>query len=214
MNKIKALIFDFDGVIIDSEKIHIDSTTASYAEVGIKLTTSDINIIYGRHPKTYNNILSKKYNFNKRILFQKQCQKYYSKIYKAPIFPKTLEIIKYFSENLLISICTATNRDIVDKVLNIHKLSKHINSIISYGDFIKSKPSAEPYEKICSNLKLPPTACLAFEDSLIGITSANSAGLKCVGLKNDCNTHKEINKAQYVFDINKYSIENINKILY
>ncbi len=60
----KAVIFDMDGVIINSEPSNIKSVKLAFKKLGIKITKKEIELIIGRNPKDYKNYFSKKYEFN------------------------------------------------------------------------------------------------------------------------------------------------------
>jgi beta-phosphoglucomutase len=69
-------------------------------------------------------------------------------------------------------------------VLRSERLDVHFRFIVAAGDTRESKPAADPYVRAAELHGLPPSACLAIEDSRWGIASAKKSGMKCVGITN------------------------------
>ena len=80
---IKAILFDRDGVILDSEVTHITAVAGAFRELGIKLTKSDEKLIIGMHPDNYIPELRKKYDFSREEFFKISTKLYYKHFGKA-----------------------------------------------------------------------------------------------------------------------------------
>ena len=70
----------------------------------------------------------------------------------------------------------------IEAILNRSRLRHHFRFIVGSGDTVNSKPAPDPYRRAAELHGLPPAACVAVEDSIWGIESARSAGLRCIGI--------------------------------
>ena len=178
---IKAIIFDFDGVLVDSEK-HWTK---------LKLKTLKILNINKKHPK----VMFKKFIgtqsevFFKKILGIELYKKHKNKItaeYKKlklnyKFFTTLNPHIKKILSHIKIKIAIVSNNDkaIIIKNLKYHRINKFFinKNIISYKDLGASKPSPLGYRLILRILKCNKNEVLVIEDSLSGIKAAKAAGI-------------------------------------
>ena len=90
----KAVIFDRDGVILDSESVHINSTIYAFNKLGISLNEEEIDELIGKHPEDYKIYLLKKYSFSYDDFRKIQKEKYYNLLESAPFFDRIINLIK------------------------------------------------------------------------------------------------------------------------
>ncbi len=195
---LKAIVFDFDGVIANSEPSHFVTFQKVLAEEGINISQKDY---YQRYLAmddrgAFTTALT---DFGKlsepvyisELIFRKSC--YFEKYLKEEmaVYPETINFIKRVTGSLPLAINSGALRNEIEAVLKRIGLHEVFSLIISAEDIVKCKPYPEGYLKALAGLnKLHPTLdakaseCLAIEDSIGGLRSAIAAGMKCIAVTN------------------------------
>ena len=189
---IKAVFFDFDGVIVDSEKLHADNTLDYFKEANIPLSK---NIVYGdigTNPKM--NYWLHVYNDNKDIIlytydefikgFAISRKKLKSFNYGTIIFPEVKEaLITLKEKGFFLALASSSAMEYLQKNIKACGLEGIFDFIISGRDLIESKPSPQIYNKCKEHFGLSDEECVVVEDSTIGIQAAKNANLYTIGIK-------------------------------
>jgi HAD superfamily hydrolase (TIGR01509 family) len=181
---IKAIIFDMDGVLIDSEQIWDDAEKAVFSSYGIEVTEAD-------QLRTRNmNMLEVSEYWSKRSLrpfslqdsqqgvIENVCQQ----IKKKPIaMLGALNLLKQLQiNNLPIGLATNAPRPVCETVLKCLQIESYFTSVLTADDVKKTKPHPEIYLQSADNLQISPQHCLVFEDSPTGVAAAHSAGMEVI----------------------------------
>jgi HAD superfamily hydrolase (TIGR01509 family) len=201
---IRAVIFDFDGVLVDSEQVNIEAGVRGFADFGFDLTQADKAIIVGRHSQDYSKILREKYCLPETIsdpLLAKIAEEY-DRTFEGFIRlqPGVKETLNYLREKkILLSIATANRRRSVETFMNKFNLQDYFGFIISNENITKRKPDPEIYLAAKNRLDLPDNQIIAVEDTEIGVEAAKGAGLVCVAIPNQHTKDHGFSKADYVF---------------
>ena len=196
-----AVIFDMDGVIIDSNPFHKISLRQFCEKYGYHLSDQElINKIYGRTNKEWianlfgalSNEELMRYGEEKEALFREIYKNDISALKGLPEFLKGLKEI-----NIPVAIGTSAPRSNVDFVLSHTELESYFSTILDESDVEHGKPNPEIYLKVAARLGYEPSRCVVFEDSLSGVESARRAGAKVVGV---ATTHsfEELNHTDFV----------------
>jgi beta-phosphoglucomutase len=181
-----AVIFDMDGVIIDSNPFHKISLRQFCEKYGYHLSDEElISKIYGRTNKDWIanlfGALTKEeltnYGEEKEALFREIYKNDISALKGLPEFLKSLK-----EKNIPVAIGTSAPRSNVDFVLSHTGLGDYFSAILDESDVVKGKPDPEIYLKVAARLGYEPGRCIVFEDSLSGVESARRAGAKVVGV--------------------------------
>lgn len=181
-----AVIFDMDGVIIDSNPYHKISLRQFCEKYGFHLSDEElIKRIYGRTNKEW--IANLFGNLTKEELSQygEEKESLFREVFKNDIralegLPEFLENLK--QNNIPIAIGTSAPRSNVDFVLAHTNLGEYFSVILDEADVDHGKPNPEIYLKVAARLGYEPSRCIVFEDSLSGVESARRAGAKVVGV--------------------------------
>ena len=193
---LKAIIFDLDGVVAETESIHMRAFQKTFEKFNIKFTQEYQNGLVGFTVK--DNIIKVKSDYKIDIdvdeYVKKRNDEYYTLLEKNMIEPNPgfVDILSW-GENRKVKfgICSSSKRKMVEIVLNsvfknldIEKSAYEFFDVIATGDDARRrKPYPDLYLYAVDKLCLNPIECLAIEDSKIGIESARSAGCKIVALK-------------------------------
>lgn len=195
---LKAIIFDFDGVIANSEPAHFITFQRVLSEEGIFISEKDYFKKYlamddrGAFSTALTDFgkLSDPIYISELIFRKSSYFEHYLKE-EMPVYPETLTFVRSIKGRFPLAINSGALRAEIDAVLSRVALKDAFPLIISAENISKCKPDPEGYLKAlnCLNqihpeLKANAYECLVIEDSVGGIKSAISAGMKCVAITN------------------------------
>lgn len=184
--KPKAIIFDMDGVIIDSMPYHFLAWYEALRPYGVRVSCFDVYAKEGeRWEKTLKDLLTKEgiifNDFRLKEIFLKR-KKIFKKYFKRFIFKGAPEFISCLKkQGYILGLVTGSPMEEVKRILPKSLLSL-FDSIVAGNQVKKGKPHPEPYIKCASNIGLKPYECVVIENAPFGIESAKKAGMFCVAL--------------------------------
>ena len=188
---IKGIIFDMDGVISDTQKLHSKVESELLGRYGIKITPSEITAKYSgvRTKEFFDHLLRKqKQEYDLDLLIKEkwsQMAKFAAESVDA--IDGSVELIQRLSRaGYPLAVASASNLNYVETVLKTLGIIDHFSGIVS-GDMVsKGKPDPESFLLASSKIRIPPEYCLVIEDGVSGMQAAISGGMKCIGLVVDC----------------------------
>ncbi len=199
---IKAIIFDFDGVLADSEHVNIESGIRTFRELGYELNDEDKGFIVGKHSKDTVPHFIKIKDINVQ---EEQAVERYRDIFEdlwsggvqaMPAIEKTLHILK--QKNIVLALATNNRQSRVDAFLKQFKLEDVFSVIVDNKRVTRRKPDPEVYLKALEELHLPPDVVLAVEDSNVGLEAAKAAGLRCAVIPNKYTKSHDFSSANFI----------------
>jgi HAD superfamily hydrolase (TIGR01509 family) len=198
---IKAVIFDQDGVIIDSESINLASALFSFEQLGVKIDDQDKKTIIGIHPADYKNTMLAKYDFDFDRYVEIKREYYHKALMTAPLFDKTVAIINELNKkNIPLGLVTSSKRATNEEILKRAGLGNIFKAIVCFEDCELRKPAPDCYLKAAVKLGIEPQSCLAVEDSQPGLTAAKSAGMTCYVIPNQTTQNQDFFRADKIID--------------
>jgi HAD superfamily hydrolase (TIGR01509 family) len=212
-----AIIFDMDGVIVDSNPAHKVALRQFCARHGYELSNEYLrNEIYGRTNKDWiSNLFGdlkdhqwKKYEQEKEAIFRE--------IYSDEIKPVNgllpfLDLLK--NNNIPRAIATSAPRENVDFVLDKIALESYFSIILDESDVTKGKPDPQIYLKTVEELSYPADRCIVIEDSVSGIEAAKSAGCKVIGITTTHNSDEFEHTDLVIDNFQHLSISLLNNLV-
>jgi HAD superfamily hydrolase (TIGR01509 family) len=200
----KAVLFDRDGVLIDSESVNVEAGTKAFKKIGISITEKEKELIIGKHPHDYCVYFLKKYKFSYDDFRNIQRELYYQIFEKKGekgYFKKTIDLAKKLHKNnILIGLTTSSSKRSTDKLFEKIGLNNLFDVTVTFEDYTKRKPDPEPYIVTAKRLGVSPSDCVAIEDTAVGLASAKSAGMKCIIIPNVYTKHQDFSKADLVVE--------------
>ncbi|MGH9374202.1 MAG: HAD family hydrolase [Vicinamibacterales bacterium] len=182
-------MFDFDGVLANSEPLHLRAYQAVLSELGIDL---DRNEYYARY-LGFDDVgafkavgTDHRQNWTDEQVAALVAGK--TRIFDAMIvsadalYPTAAACVERLAARFPLGIASGALRHEIEAVLRSSGLDRHIRFIVASGDTLCSKPAPDPYRRAAELHGLSPRRCIAIEDSRWGIESARAAGLRCVGI--------------------------------
>lgn len=187
---IKGIIFDMDGVISDTQKIHSSVESILLSKYGVNISPEEITKKYsGVRTKDFFAELLKKqiqaYDLD-LLMEEKWKQMEYQASLSVQAISGAKELIEYLKvENYKLAVASASKLDYVKQVLKTLGLSDFFSALVG-GDLVKKgKPDPESFLLAASMLNIDPQDCLVIEDGMSGMEAAESAGMQCIGLVAD-----------------------------
>jgi HAD superfamily hydrolase (TIGR01509 family) len=218
MSKIKAIIFDHDGVIADSENIHIQAERAIFDKYGFKVSEKEHKKVKGLTIKDIFLPILKKYkqeNKLQELIKEKRIIWFNIARKELKIFEGFYELIDRLKTKYRLAMTTSGSLETINFVKTLFPKLKGIFELeVTADDVKKGKPDPEPYILTAKKLNLSPSECIVIEDSLNGIKSAKSAGMKVIAITNTY-PKKEIEKEKpdlIVNSLNEITLETIESL--
>ncbi len=191
MNKVKAILFDMDGVLVDSMSAHIESWYKAFHKFNIKVSKDELRNLGGVNFKDTIQILSEKYNV--KLSTDDQFNLYhhkievFKKIHKVIIYSNVVSNIKLLREKgFKIALVTGSYRELTDEIVEGH-FNELFDVIVTSDDTYLGKPNPDPYLKARDDLKLKSEQCIIVEDSIMGLTAAKAANIFGIGITTTMN---------------------------
>jgi beta-phosphoglucomutase family hydrolase len=207
---IKAIIFDLDGTIADTEKLHSKVGSDLLNEYGVKISPAKLHKIhsgmkteeifgtYIKNPIIVNLMLKEKWI---------RALKYFDDEGVKPL-PGAIQLINQFHKRgLKLAIATSSIRESAIKILKRLKVLDKFKVIVSADDVKKGKPNPEMFLLAAKKLNVKPEECIVIEDANNGMKAAKNARMLCIGLK------PYANKSKADFVVKTLKEVNIDKVI-
>ena len=189
----RAAIFDFDGVLVDSEPLHFQALRRCLLGEGIEITEDEyrreylayddwesIRIALERHGEAYT---------RERVaaLAEQKAEAFESLMGSVPFYPGARELVRALAREMPVAIASGARRDEIERILRAAGLRDAFAAVVGADDVTRSKPDPEPYltafRRIAGRAPgLSPAQCLVVEDTVPGIAAARAAGMKVIGV--------------------------------
>ena len=179
--KSKYIIFDFDGVIVDSEREYYKAWKDASIYYGYELSNEELLSLRSCDKSIASSLFNGIDNYNTVREKRREIMNNSLKINKFPLKKGIYELFEYLrNKGYTIIIATSSSLDMVNIHLEYYGLNKYISEVLSVKGLKRGKPYPDIYEYICSHYCLIPNEVLAIEDSPNGIKSAYGASCKVV----------------------------------
>ncbi|MFT8348225.1 HAD family hydrolase [Clostridium saccharoperbutylacetonicum] len=185
MNNIQGIIFDMDGVIIDSERISFKCFQEVFKEYNYEIDEKFYLKLIGRNYAGIEDIMKKEYgdDFPFETIYRKKADLTYEVTDRDGVIvkPGVHELIDYLKESgYKIAVATSTRRERALQLLEEAKVKAKVNFVVCGDEVENSKPNPEIFLKAAKGLGVEAEKCIVIEDSDAGITAAHAA--KMIGI--------------------------------
>ena len=209
---VKAVIFDMDGVMIDSEPIQSKAFAEVLKQYKKEPQYNEEGIVQTVGIRSRDNWerLKAKYNIDEEtnILIEKRRQ-IYQKLLKSEIkpMPGLINFLKLLKKhNLKIAVASSSNIKHIMLVLSSLNIAYYFDVIVSGESVKKGKPYPDIFLETAVQLKITPVECLVLEDAELGVLAGKKAGMKVIAVPNKFTKKHDFSKADLIVD----SLEKIN----
>lgn len=212
---IKAIIFDLDGVIIESEKAHIEAEQQVFLKHGVQISAEELHKYTGTTAKMMFTELIKKHKLNttfEEIFSQKEEILFKLLEQEAEPTRGVIELLeKLKRRNVKLAIGSSSNKKLIEYVLRKLSVTYLFDCVISAENIVHSKPNPEIFLKAAAELGVSPVECIVIEDAKLGVEAAKRAGIKCVGYRNPNSGMQDLSKADMIID--DFTKVDVDKLL-
>ena len=201
MRQVQAIIFDMDGVIVDSEERHehaflevvreigygdkLDFRFADYIGRSDQVTWADF-VARHKPPQPVAELLARKRQRMVDIIRREQ-----------PLFDGLLELVEKLAARYALGLASGSERPVVEAVLGLKRLGRFFSAVVTDSDIKRGKPEPDIFLRAAELLNVAPRACCVIEDSKPGVAASLAAGMQVVAITN---THpaEELRHATHV----------------
>lgn len=226
---LKAIILDFNGVIIDDEPLHFSSMRDTVIDFGINLSretywgkylpmddTQCLEAICRDFSIQLSDRQKDRALARKSRLYWQQLQDRY------PLFPGALVFVKAAAERYPLALASGARREEIEATLSAAGLERCFTVIVAAEDFIRAKPHPESFllslERLNAKIgrqlhPIQPKECLVIEDSIGGIHGAHAAGMVCLAVSNSYPIEQLQDADRVVTSLEEVQLDSLDKII-
>lgn len=201
--KIKAVIWDFDGVIIDSEPYHFVAETETLKQYGFRLTWSVALEYLGVKLEDYFSDIADRFRIDAPLdemisSHYNTLIRYYREVF--PLVPYAVEVLEEMKGRFLMSIATSREKQLASLAMDRFSLLKYFGSLV-YGEDVKQgKPDPEPFLMAAKQMDVLPGSAAVVEDSTSGVKAAKDAGMVVIVRIASYNRELDFSSADYTVE--------------
>ena len=184
---IAAVIFDLDGVLIDSEQLWDDARRELVRERGGTWRADATHSMMGMSSLEWSRYMHDELDVDlapeeiSEAVVERLERLYRERL---PLFPGAVETVETIAQHHRLGLASSANRQIIDTVLELAHLDRFFAATVSSEEVPRGKPAPDVYLEVARRLRVAPVGCAAIEDSANGIRSAAAAGMTVVALPN------------------------------
>ncbi|MFY0591932.1 HAD family hydrolase [Roseivirga sp.] len=217
---LRAIIFDMDGVIIDSEPLHQKAYFAMFKEVGISVSDVLYDTLRGKSTINVCRELINLFNLDRSAEDMVAIKRsHFDVIFNTD---KSFDLISgvrnliddYHQNGLTLVLASSASMPTIDRIFDRFDLNRYFKAKLSGADLKASKPHPEIFLKATEATGFGPEECLVIEDATNGIEAAKGAGLFCIGFESIHSKNQDYRKADLVInDFEAIHYDRVKRIL-
>jgi HAD superfamily hydrolase (TIGR01509 family) len=185
--KLDAVVFDLDGVILDSEHVWDEARKELAAERGGRWHDRASRDMMGMSSPEWSRYMhdvialsEPPEEINEEVV--RRLEEIYRR--ELPLIDGAAEAVERLAARWPLGLASSSNRELIDLVLELSGLAKHFRATVSSEEVARGKPAPDVYLEAAQRLRVSPESCAAIEDSENGIRSAKAAGMRVLAIPN------------------------------
>jgi HAD superfamily hydrolase (TIGR01509 family) len=217
---LKAVIFDMDGVIVDTEPLHHKAYYIMFEKINIDVSEELYQSFTGQSTITICKYLCNHFNLKNApeelMQLKRDAFRYlFFNDSSLELIEGVRDLIKdYYNNHLTLVLASSASMYTINNVFSRFDLDKYFKAKLSGADLKASKPHPEIFIKAAESAGFNRENCIVIEDSTNGIKAAHSAGIYCVGYKSKHSINQNYSLANTVIsDFNEITFEQVSKLL-
>lgn len=186
MEKVKAVIFDMDGVLVDSEPFHVQTEKRMFRKIGIDISDEEHAGYMGTATDVMWKQITAKRNLSLDIaeitaLTIQEGLPYFNSLEKINPMPGLVDLLEKLKvKKIPLAVASSSDTETMRVILEKSGLRKYFHHTVSSSEVGKSKPEPDVFLHAAKLLGVAPVNCVVFEDSKNGIKAAKAAGMFCI----------------------------------
>ncbi len=182
---LKAIIFDMDGVLVDSMTYHAQAVNNVFDQMGLQMDQQDIFELEGERTIDIIRFLLYKATgdlsaFDVPSIVSRYIEEF-NRIVEVRAFDGMKECLEKINNKFSLAVVSGSNRPIVDDIMQ-SKFSDIFEIVISANDVKKGKPAPDPYLMAMEKLGVKSDECIVIENAPMGVEAAQNAGIFCIAV--------------------------------
>jgi|TARA_Y100000385_G_scaffold220275_1_gene229847 HAD superfamily hydrolase (TIGR01509 family) len=198
---LKAVLFDMDGVIVDTEPLHHKAYQMMFKEVGINVSDSMYRGFTGQSTRGICEFLCKHFKLDKKPIVLERCKRsHFTKLFFEDPDLHLLEgvenlIKNYHANGLSLVVASSASMFTINNVMKRFQLDRYFKDKLSGADLKASKPHPEIFIEAAKAAGASPSECFVIEDSTNGIIAAKEANIFCIAYKSEHSKDQDYSRA-------------------
>jgi len=196
------LLFDHDGVLVDSERWYFEATRAALAPLGVELTSDTYLAFMARGRPCWELALARGAS-EAEVSRARDAR---NELYRAHLAREAIEIdgvgevLAELGERHRMAIVTTSRRTDFDWIHRTRDLVRHFEFVITVEDVERAKPHPDPYRKALARFAARPEEAIVIEDSERGLAAAHAADVPCIVVRNEFTAPQDFSLAHRIVD--------------
>ena len=204
-DSILAVIFDMDGVLVDSYQAHYESWRAVAREEGLAITELQFAAGFGRTSREVIASLwaARRYTHEKIALMDQRKEAVFREVLAAefPAMPGARELVAALGDRgFSLAVGSSAPPENIDLCLDRLRVRDRFSAVVSALDVTRGKPDPQVFLLAAQRLGVPPSKCAVVEDAGLGVQAAHAAGMVAIGLVSTGRTRESLAAAELVVD--------------
>ncbi len=197
---IEAILWDNDGILVDTEELYFRATREILAREGATLSREQFIEYLMRRGQSVWEVLLPEHAADTIAALRQTRDLLYSDLLRSEpcAIPNVLEILRALKARYRMAVVTSSHREHFDLAHARSGLVEIFATVVAREDYVNSKPHPEPYLTALARLGLPADRCVAIEDSERGVTSAVAARLRCIAIPQGLTADGDFSRATMV----------------
>lgn len=182
----KAIIFDMDGVLVDSEPFHVQIEKQQFELNNLVISEQEHHQYMGVASDVMWRDIALRHSLPlevEALIEQNKAEsiRFFSALDQIPLMPGIREVLEeLYQKGIPLAVASSSFHEIIELILERTGLRSYFQQVVSSKEAGKSKPEPDVFLLAASRLGVAPTDCLVVEDSFNGIKAAKAAGMRCI----------------------------------
>jgi beta-phosphoglucomutase family hydrolase len=216
-NKVKAVIWDMDGIIADTSQYHHKGWQIVFRKRGINYTEADFRRNTGKRSDTIiREVLGEKIPQNEITEIIQEKDETFRQLMGGNIklFPGVLKLITSLKEHdFKIAIASSAPMENIRLITQSLKIDNYFDAIISGWEVTKGKPHPQTFLLAAEKLGVETEDCIVIEDAISGVTASKRAGMCCIAVTNTT-SREELREADLIIDtLEEITVDDLTRLL-
>ncbi|MBN2737597.1 MAG: HAD family phosphatase [Spirochaetales bacterium] len=200
----KAIIFDMDGVLVDSEPLHFASQKHVLSYKGITFTREIHREFIGfSNERAFWQALNKRYNvsLNIDVLMAERDDYFYSHLHQIKVIRPAFDLLQFcLLREVPCGLATSSSRKLINAMMHQFGIDHFFKVKKSGDEVVNGKPAPDIYLEAAADMGFEPADCVVIEDSSAGVAAGKAAGMQVVAVPNEYTRELDFSQADFVLE--------------